>query len=73
MLREKLSNMSSSEIEQNKKVSRNTDISIIAILWAYGPTASIFHGIWITQGGAMVFIVNLDKVSLKNFFPTMNI
>ena len=30
MLREKLSNMSSSEIEQNKKVSRNTDISIIA-------------------------------------------
>ena len=27
----------------------------------YGPTASIFYGIWITQSGAMVFILNLDK------------
>ena len=38
-----------------------------------GPTATIFYGIWIKQSGAMVFIVNLDKVSLKKLFPTMNI
>ena len=38
-----------------------------------GPTASIFDGIWITQSGAMIFILNLDKVSLKKLFPTMNI
>ena len=37
-----------------------------------GPTASIFYGIWITKSGAMVFILNLDKVSLKKLFPTMN-
>ena len=39
----------------------------------YGPTASIFYGIWIKQIGAMVFIFNLDKVLLKKLFPTMNI
>ena len=39
----------------------------------YGPKASIFHGIWIKQSGAIVFIFNLDKVSLKKLFPTMNI
>ena len=33
----------------------------------------IFYGIWIKQSGAMVFIFNLDKVSLKKLFPTMNI
>ena len=33
----------------------------------------IFYGIWITQSGAMVLILNLDKVSLKKLFPTMNI
>ena len=38
-----------------------------------GPTASIFYGIWIKQSVGMVFIVNLDKVLLKKFFPTMNI
>ena len=38
-----------------------------------GPTASIFNGIRIKQSGAMVFILNLDKVSLKKLFPTMNI
>ena len=38
-----------------------------------GPTASIFHGIKITKSGAMVCILNLDKVSLKKLFPTMNI
>ena len=38
-----------------------------------GPTASIFYGIWIEQSGAMVCIFNLDKVSLKKLFPTMNI
>ena len=38
-----------------------------------GPTASIFYGIWITKSGTMVFILNLDKVSLKKLFPTMNI
>ena len=38
-----------------------------------GSTASIFYGIWITQSGTMVFILNLDKVSLKKLFPTMNI
>ena len=38
-----------------------------------GPTASIFYGIWIIQSGPMVFIFNLDKVSLKKLFPTMNI
>ena len=38
-----------------------------------GPTASIFYGILITQSGAMVFILNLDKVSPKKLFPTMNI
>ena len=37
-----------------------------------GPTASIFYGIWIKQSGAMVFILNLDKVLLKKLFPTMN-
>ena len=42
-----------------------------AILWAYGPTASIFYGIWIAKSGAMVFIFNLDKVLLKKLFPTM--
>ena len=44
-----------------------------AILWAYGPTASIFYGIWIIQSGPMVFIFNLDNISLKQLFPTMNI
>ena len=29
--------------------------------------------LWITQSGAMVFILNLDKVSLKQLFPMMNI
>ena len=38
-----------------------------------GPTASIFYGIWIKPSGAMVCIFNLDKVSLKKLFPTMNI
>ena len=38
-----------------------------------GPTASIFYGIWIKQSDAMVFIFNLDKVSPKKLFPTMNI
>ena len=37
-----------------------------------GPTPSIFDGIIITQSGAMVFILNLDKVLLKKLFPTMN-
>ena len=39
----------------------------------YGPTASIFYGIWIKQIGAMVFLSNLDEVSLKKLFSTMNI
>ena len=34
---------------------------------------SIFYGIWIKQSLAMVFIFNLDKLSLKTLFPTMNI
>ena len=38
-----------------------------------GPTASSFYGNWILQGGAMVFILNLDNISLKKLFPTMNI
>ena len=38
-----------------------------------GPTASILYRIWITKSGAMVFILNLDKVSLKKLFPMMNI
>ena len=38
-----------------------------------GPTASIFYRILITQSVAMVFILNLDKVSLKKLFPTINI
>ena len=38
-----------------------------------GSTASIFYGIWIKQSSAMVFVFNLDKVSLKKLFPTMNI
>ena len=38
-----------------------------------GPTASIFYGILITQSGAMVFVLNLDKILLKQLFPTMNI
>ena len=33
----------------------------------------VFYGIWITQSGAMVFILNLDNISLKKLFPTMNI
>ena len=37
------------------------------------PTASIFYGIWIIQSDAMVFKLNLDKISLKKLFPTMNI
>ena len=39
----------------------------------YGPTASIFYGIWIKQSVAMVFIFNLDKLSLKKLFPTMKV
>ena len=31
------------------------------------------YEIWITQSGAMVFILNLDKFSLKKLFPTMYI
>ena len=31
------------------------------------------YGIWITQSGPTVFILNLDKVSLKKLFPKMNI
>ena len=38
-----------------------------------GPTASIFYGIWIKQSVGMIFIFNLDKVSLKKLFPTINI
>ena len=38
-----------------------------------GCTASIFYGIWIKQSGAMVCIANLDKVSPKKLFSTMNI
>ena len=38
----------------------------------FSPTASIFHGIWIKQSSAMFFISNLDKVSQKKRFPTMN-
>ena len=38
-----------------------------------GPTASIFYGIWIVKSGAMISILNLDKVLLKKLFPTMNI
>ena len=38
-----------------------------------GPTAGLFFEIWTTQSGAMVFILNLDKVLLKKLFPTMNI
>ena len=33
----------------------------------------IFYGIWIRQSGVMVFVLNLDKISLKKLFPTMNI
>ena len=33
----------------------------------------IFYGISITQSGAQAFIFNLDKISLKKLFPTMNI
>ena len=29
--------------------------------------------LWDMNSGAMVFILNLDKVSLKKLFPTMNI
>ena len=43
------------------------------IFWALRPTASVFNGIWIKQIGAMVFVSNLDKVSLKKLIPTMNI
>ena len=32
-----------------------------------------FYEIWLAQSGAMVFILNLDKLSLKKLFPTMNI
>ena len=39
----------------------------------YGPKACTFYEIWIKECGAMVFIFNLDKVSLKKRFPTMNI
>ena len=39
----------------------------------YGHTASIFYGIWIKQSVAMAFRFNLDKLSLKKLFPTMNI
>ena len=38
-----------------------------------GPAASIFYGILITPNGAMVYIFNLDKVSLKKLFPMMDI
>ena len=38
-----------------------------------GPTASIFNGIEIIESVAMVCILNLDKISLKKLFPTMNI
>ena len=31
------------------------------------------YGIWIKQSVGMVFIFNLDKLSLKKLFPTMNI
>ena len=35
--------------------------------------ASFLYGIWISQSGAMAFVLNLDNVSLKKLFPTMNI
>ena len=38
-----------------------------------GRRASIFYGIWIKQSSAMVFISNLNKISIKKLFPTMNI
>ena len=40
--------------------------------WTKLNNIDIFYGIWIKQSGAMVFILNLDKVSLKKLFPTMN-
>ena len=39
----------------------------------YGHTDSIFNGIWIKQSVGMVSIFNLDKLSLKKLFLTMNI
>ena len=38
-----------------------------------GHRANIFIEIWIKQSRSMVFIFNIDKVSLKKLFPTMNI
>ena len=34
---------------------------------------AFFYGIWIKQSGAMVSILNSDKVSQKKLFSTMNI
>ena len=34
---------------------------------------AFFMGFEFKKSGAMVFILNLDKVSLKKLFPTMNI
>ena len=39
----------------------------------HGSTASIFYGISIAKSGAMVLILNIDKVLLKKLFPTMNV
>ena len=43
------------------------------VVTVHSATQTIFYGIWMKQSVAMVFIFNLDKVSLKKLFPTMNI
>ena len=48
-------------------------VYIDSIIVANTATASIFYGIWIIESGATVFTLNLDKISLKKLFPTMNI
>ena len=53
--------------------SFNLNFPLILYCGPNGPTASIFYGIWINQSVAMVFIFNLDNLSLKKLFPTMNI
>ena len=39
----------------------------------YFPVPAARKQAGILQSGAMVFILNLDKVSLKKYFPTINI
>ena len=60
-------------LAEGKLIQNCKEVKLLMNNSVFRPTASIFYRIWIEQSGVMVFILNLDKISLKKLFPTMNI